>query len=450
MDVGGKKVKKLNRRKRTAVAFLALLVAVLAFGCVGCGEEQAVPDSSEGGTMGSVYPEKQDVIEDRQSWTGGEVRFPDFLWDVPAAERVPEYDRTDCGAEAYFLDSVTYQGQTTKVFALVGIPGEASAENPVPGAVLVHGGGGTAFADWVKYWTDRGYAAISIDTEGHIPTADASVYQANVTQPSPRHHGPANLQFSDSQLPIEEQWPFHAVAATIVANSFLRSFPSVQASKIGLTGISWGSVIAANAACYDDRFAFCVPVYGGLGLEGTTGICGDIYRNYPRGAELWDGLDKLEACRTPFLFLNGNADPYFTLDATSRCLKAAPNGEMLIIDKMIHGHLQGFDVPDIYAFADNICFGTEYALPQIIRQPSFESQSVAFDLSRSNSVVGMVYYTLDSEITPETLWLSQMVRAKDGEVVFEIHESTTAFYVTLTDYTYSDVGYRSTSELVMR
>ena len=30
----------------------------------------------------------------------------------------------------------------------------------VPGMVLVHGGGGTAFASWVKRWNDRGYAAM--------------------------------------------------------------------------------------------------------------------------------------------------------------------------------------------------------------------------------------------------------------------------------------------------
>lgn len=440
---------KVFERKRAGM-LAVLLALLLTLVCVGCGESQPGSESSEGEVMGSVYPEKQNVIDDRQSWTGGEVHFPEFLWEVPAAERVPEYDRPDCGAEAYFLDSVTYQGETTKVFALVGLPEGASAEDPVPGAVLVHGGGGTAFADWVKYWTDRGYAAISIDTEGHIPTADADVYQANVTQPSPRHHGPANLQFSDCQLPIEDQWPYHAVSATIAANSFLRSFPEVNAAKIGLTGISWGSVIAANAACYDDRFAFCVPVYGGLGLEGSAGICGDIYRNYPRGAKLWDGLDKLEACRTPFLFLNGNADPYFTPDATSRCLTAAENAEMLIIDKMIHGHLQGFDVPEIYAFADNICFGTERALPQIVSQPSFEDQTAVFDRARSQSVVATVYYTLDAEITPDTLWLSRMVQAENGEVAFQVHENTTAFYVMLADYTYSDEGLRSCTELVIR
>jgi len=44
----------------------------------------------------------------------------------------------------------------------------------VPAVVLVHGGGGTAFADWVKMWTACGYAAIAVDLEGQIPTRDAT------------------------------------------------------------------------------------------------------------------------------------------------------------------------------------------------------------------------------------------------------------------------------------
>ena len=35
-----------------------------------------------------------------------------------------------------------------------------------PGIVLVHGGGGTAFANWAQLWAKRGYAAIAMDLAG--------------------------------------------------------------------------------------------------------------------------------------------------------------------------------------------------------------------------------------------------------------------------------------------
>jgi cephalosporin-C deacetylase-like acetyl esterase len=41
-----------------------------------------------------------------------------------------------------------------------------SAKGKVPGMVLVHGGGGTAFKEWVQKWNAQGFAAISIAVEG--------------------------------------------------------------------------------------------------------------------------------------------------------------------------------------------------------------------------------------------------------------------------------------------
>jgi cephalosporin-C deacetylase-like acetyl esterase len=61
---------------------------------------------------------------------------------------------------AVYFDGLPYQGAPTKVFAWLGLPENRSGK--VPGIVLVHGGGGTAFKEWVKLWNDHGFAAISI------------------------------------------------------------------------------------------------------------------------------------------------------------------------------------------------------------------------------------------------------------------------------------------------
>ena len=47
-----------------------------------------------------------------------------------------------------------------------------------------------------------------------------------------------------------------------MTNSLLRSFPEVDATKIGITGISWGGIVTNVVTGIDDRFAFAVPVYG--------------------------------------------------------------------------------------------------------------------------------------------------------------------------------------------
>lgn len=69
-----------------------------------------------------------------------------------------------------YYDALPYEGKPTRVFAWIGIPEGASPSNQVPGVVLVHGGGGTAYKEWVEKWNACGYAAISIAVEGQTDT----------------------------------------------------------------------------------------------------------------------------------------------------------------------------------------------------------------------------------------------------------------------------------------
>ena len=337
-----------------------LLAAICCISCVACAKDDR-PEGNEG------YPEvprldfqpKENIVDDRQYYTGiDEVRFPDRLWSTPVFERAPQYDKPNEGVNAYFLESVEYNGAATYVFAYVGIPDNATGDNPVPGVVLVHGGGGTAFYDWVKMWKDKGYAAIAIDTEGRIPTESASlISKSDVSEKSTRHHGPSNTNYGDYALPPTEQFLYHAIAGTIVANSFLSSLDEVDSGKIGLTGISWGGVIATNAVAYDDRFAFAVPVYGAVAMTDTSGIFGTLYESYPRCALLWDNVEMLRGCRTPILFINWEGDPYFTVDATEKCASTAMYAKTMLIPNLGHGHLQGANIQGIFTFADNVLKG---------------------------------------------------------------------------------------------
>ena len=336
--------------------FLAILLAALScILCVACDNNNQFEDKSPEMPQ-YVFPTKENIVDDRQYYTGiDEVRFPNQLWSTPVYERAGEFDKQDQGVQAYFLQSVSYDGAPTYVFAFVGIPPTATKDNPVPGVVLVHGGGGTAFYDWVKMWNDRGYAAIAIDTEGRSPTEGASLSShSNVSFESTKHHGPSNSGYSDYAKPANEQFLYHAIAGTIVANSFLSSFEQVDSGKIGLTGISWGGVIATNAAAYDDRFAFAAPVYGAVAMTGTSGIFGTLYNTYPRCSYLWDSVEILRNCRTPMLFVNWDGDPFFKVDATEKCANTAMNARMILIPELQHGHKQGASIEEIFTFADNV------------------------------------------------------------------------------------------------
>ncbi|MEI6794029.1 MAG: acetylxylan esterase, partial [Verrucomicrobiota bacterium] len=149
--------------------------------------------------------------------------------------------KADGTVRAIFYDALTWNGKPTRVFAWIGLP--AQREGKVPGIVVVHGGGGTAYKEWVQKWNAQGFAAISIAVEGQTDVNENKV-KGRSTWSRHAFAGPArDGTFADTKLPLKEQWMYHALADTMLANSLLRSLPEVDATKIGVMGISWGGVI---------------------------------------------------------------------------------------------------------------------------------------------------------------------------------------------------------------
>ena len=99
-------------------------------------------------------------------WSEIMQKQPRERWDLGNLQQCPEYEVLEEDAEgipSVLYASEPYLGRNTRVFAYLGVP---KGEQPVPGMVLVHGGGGTAFKEWVQLWNRRGYAAIAMDLAG--------------------------------------------------------------------------------------------------------------------------------------------------------------------------------------------------------------------------------------------------------------------------------------------
>ena len=167
----------------------------------------------------------------------------------------------DGGVDAIYFEGLPWKGRSTRVFAWLGLPQNRGGK--VPAIVLVHGGGGTAFREWVEKWTERGYAAISIAVEGQ--TDEAEQVPDGVRRSWKRHAWPGPKRdgiYADSSEPLRDQWMYHAVADTVLANSLLRSLPQVDVENVGLMGISWGGAITSTVIGIDSRFAFAIATYG--------------------------------------------------------------------------------------------------------------------------------------------------------------------------------------------
>jgi dienelactone hydrolase len=168
--------------------------------------------------------------------------------------------------------------------------------------------------------------------------------------------GPARLGiYADSDQPLADQWIYHAVADTVLANSLLRSRPEVDAAQVGLMGISWGGVITSTVIGIDTRWAFAIPTYGCGGLADAANQYGQALGDNALYREVWDPLVRIGRARMPVLWLTWLKDTHFPLTAQSACYRAAGGPRTVaVLPDMGHSHSAGWNPPDSYAFAEAI------------------------------------------------------------------------------------------------
>ncbi len=230
-------------------------------------------------------------------------------WNLEELSAPPQWTTSERprveGVQAISYSGLPFRGRPTRVFAWLGKP-EAPTGQKVPAMVLVHGGGGTAFEEWVRLWVRRGYAAIAMDTCGQVPVGNYGNWVRD------EQGGPAGWGgFDQLDREKEDQWTYHAVADVILAHSLIRSLPEVDSERIGVTGISWGGYLTCIVAGVDPRFKLAVPVYG-CGFYDKTVFARELSRLPSAQAALWlnqwDPSRYLPRAGLPMLWVTGSND----------------------------------------------------------------------------------------------------------------------------------------------
>jgi dienelactone hydrolase len=363
-----------------------------------------------------------------------------FPWDFeklskpPATYPAPGFEAK--GARALFYDGLPYKGKPTRIFAWYGKPEKAPPAGKFPAMVLIHGGGGTAFDNWVRLWNERGYAAISMDTCGCTSGG------AHGKRPRHEYGGPPGwggfVQVSD---PVADQWTWHAVADAILAHSLIRSFPEVDPERIGVTGISWGGYLTCIVSGVDTRFKFAVPVYGcGFLGENSFWTDKDLKGLGPERAaqwlKLWDPSVYLKQTRMPMLWVTGTNDFAYPMDSLQKSyrLPQAPRTLTLKI-RMAHGHgPPGENPEEIRAFADSFLKnGKPFA--QITAQGKTGNEVWAEFKSGVPVVKAELNYTKDGGKWQERKWETAPA-ALDGakhRASAALPDGAKVYYLNLTD-----------------
>lgn len=251
-------------------------------------------------------------------------------WDVeafskaPAMTPMPKLDRGN--VKAATLEGVNWRGDKTRFFVYYALPEGADALHPVPAMVLIHGGGGTAYWNWVQKWVDRGYAAISMANNGQLPVGvEENPYEKEWGNWALLDGG-INLPCGDFEHGLrsyDEQWPYCAVANIMLAHSFLRSLPGVDPERIGVTGNSWGGYLTLMSAAVDKRYKFAAPVYGCGFFNEFDLHAGSSGPAWERWLALWDPCHYIPQIEVPVSWACGTNDFYFSFGALQKSFALA-------------------------------------------------------------------------------------------------------------------------------
>ncbi len=336
-----------------------------------------------------------------------------------------------------FYEGPPLKGRPTKVFAWIGLP--RNRQGKVPGMVLVHGGGGTAYRYWAKLWIDRGYAVTAMDTVGSMPTDGGdsrSVRGRPHADGGPQGYG----NFGAALEPPQDQWMYHAVAAVVHGHSLLRSLPEVDVDRVGITGISWGGILTCIVSGVDPRFKLAVPVYGcGFLGENSFFLETSLQATPPvaaqRWVDLWDPSRYVGRASMPMLFVNGTNDKHFRPVVWQRTYQQVTAQVTISLQPgMRHGHAPAGDPREITVYADSIFRGGEPLAKIAASGRDGDRAWVRFTSEVPVAGVDLVC-TLDGAGWPARKWqiLPATVSAAGGRAEAALPGGTAAWFFNVRD-----------------
>ena len=254
------------------------------------------------------------------------------------------------------LKAIFYSaGARNEEFAFIGVPQTAAPAGGFPSVVLIHGGDGCAYYEWVREWTNRGYLAIAPDFSAQY--ADGADRHAFNPNGGPRGFG--SFDDFDSACP----WLYFSVLSAMCAADVLYAHPQADRSAIFAQGISWGGFISLAFAAFEKRIKALSVIYSSAFISdslwgrkrGLGALSAGALAAYNRTI---DPQTYLKDIAVPVLFSAGTDDGAFTVNNRRRTAAKIPGRKAFSYRlNFQHGHAAGWSQPESAAFFRSVQTG---------------------------------------------------------------------------------------------
>lgn len=265
---------------------------------------------------------------------------PAAFWKIASPQELPFEEqvvsqREENGIsykEFYFTSELT-DGEKYRIFAAYAAP---KTKAKVAAILYIHGADGTADRAMAQAWAQRGYACLSFDWTGKpfdepLPYEHYSRFSTKTRPPEKARAYDAVGQFMPQP---KESRTYHSLIAARRALSWLRAQREVNAGKLGVFGVSWGSFYSLLLGGIDSRVKASVIVYGSgffqsTGLAGGTfGLTGPLSYSAPEARQAWlqsfDPEHYIAQNKAPCFMMTGTKDIFFWLPLQQRTYAALP------------------------------------------------------------------------------------------------------------------------------
>ncbi|MFA7173298.1 MAG: hypothetical protein WC340_07765 [Kiritimatiellia bacterium] len=328
-----------------------------------------------------------------QTWCSGglvaEAEFreaPEKYWDSSELFKVPMFrdspfaDSKCAGLRDLLVTGAEVEGKPAEFFAYVGYPDTPAPRGGFPGILLIHGGGGTAYPQYIKLWLDQGYAVMALDWYNQRPLIKSVKMTETNLERAPLEGGKRSIHTVN-------------VANMVLAHSLLRSLENVNAEKTAFVGLSWGSWYGAMVAAVDPRFKGGIEIY-----------CGDVVRN---SKSFINGRFH-HAGKVPLCWVTSTNDQNVTPASLQAGFDECANLEnKSLIIHLPHSHI-GFTFPSCFRMAEYF-LKDGAGLPKLGQAQTNEKKIRADILAQGRGITrAILCYTEDAQekTTHKRVWKS--------------------------------------------
>jgi dienelactone hydrolase len=293
------------------------------------------------GFVAPVFGEDQSPTTPEAVWADFDPRSEPLEIEVTKRWTENGSDLTE-----FTFTGMTHEGSKVRVYALAGIP---KGKEHVPGILHIHGGGQTVNPQWLRFWNDRGYAALTFNWGGAWPNRQKFTDWGKLTQGNHREAG-AMVMATEPSVRASSWYLWTRISRR--ALTCLEQQPGVDRDRLGIFGVSMGGTIVWPVAAMDRRVKAACAIYGvgwntypdELGFPDSK--AGDAATKLWRNTMESEAYARLVKC--PILFLDATNDQHGNMDRSFQTLTQVPTDVRWAFTPRYRHHIaaeQGGDLP---------------------------------------------------------------------------------------------------------